>query len=62
MSENTFVEKIVALRAGEIDEIVVSREDFISFRDVWKNLPDKKYFIGEAGLEGKIIYRYQINE
>ncbi|WP_265458864.1 hypothetical protein [Enterococcus sp. HY326] len=59
MFENPFAEKITALRAGELSEIVVTREEFLVFRDVWKELPDKKDIVGEAGLEGKIIYRYQ---
>lgn len=58
MIENPFKEKLIALKAGEIQEIIVEVKDFPIFRDVWKDLPDRMDFIGEAGLNGRIIYRY----
>lgn len=59
MFENPYAQKLADLKAGTLTEIIVERADFLVFREAWKELPDKKDFVGEAGLEGKIIYRYQ---
>lgn len=32
------------------------------FRDAWISLPDRAEIVGEAGLNGRIIYRYQKEE
>lgn len=58
MSENSFDEKIEALRNGSIDEIIVESNEFLAFREVWKELSDRVNIVGEAGLNGQIIYRY----
>ncbi|MEI5993162.1 hypothetical protein [Candidatus Enterococcus mansonii] len=62
MFENPFEEQIQALKEGEIAEIVVEPKDFPSFREAWKNLPDRMSIVGEAGLNGRIIYRYMKEE
>lgn len=49
------------LKSGEIEEIYVEKENFILFRDSWLKREDRKYLIGEAGLGGNIIYRYDEN-
>lgn len=56
--ENQYVERLEQLKRGEIKEIVVEREAFFEFRDAWLVRPDRASFIGEAGLNGKIIYRF----
>lgn len=58
MSENSFEEKIKELRNGSIDEIIVESNEFLAFREVWKELSDRVNIVGEAGLNGRIIYRY----
>ncbi|MGC6769192.1 hypothetical protein ACYSNR_18350 [Enterococcus sp. LJL128] len=58
MFENPFEERIQQLKEGEISEIVVERNDFNLFREAWKVLPDRTKIIGEAGLNGEIIYRF----
>ncbi|MDT2597087.1 hypothetical protein P7D52_09445 [Enterococcus dongliensis] len=55
---NPFEEKIHQLRAGEIDKIEVTREEFFLFREAWGTQEDKKFFRGIAGLKGNIIYVY----
>ena len=55
---NPFEEKIRQLRAGEIDQIEVSRDDFFLFREAWIKQEDKKFFRGIAGLKGNITYVY----
>ncbi|AIM24679.1 hypothetical protein QQG09_01305 [Melissococcus plutonius] len=62
MDKNTSIEeKIAALKNGDIQEIIVTPDTFLAFREVWKNLPDKKNIVGEASLNGTIIYRYNKN-
>ena len=55
---NPFEEKIRQLRAGEIDQIEVFRDDFFLFREAWIKQEDKKFFRGIAGLKGHITYVY----
>lgn len=59
MTENSFEAQIEALLNDEIEKIIVEKEDFFSFRDVWNSHPNKKQIVGEAGLGGKVIYRKQ---
>lgn len=60
--DNPFEEQLNALKAGEISELVVEPKDFTTFREIWKNLPDRMTIVGEAGLNGRIIYRYMKEE
>lgn len=46
------------LKAGEIETIEVSREQFFLFREAWLAREDKKYFVGEAHHQGAVTYRY----
>lgn len=55
---NPFEEKIKQLVAKEIEEIKIEKEEMMAFREVWKDHPERRSIIGEAGHEGKIIYRY----
>jgi hypothetical protein len=59
MNENKFVQQIEKLRSGEIEELPVEQSEFLLFREAWLNLEDRMKFVGEAGLNGLIIYRYQ---
>lgn len=59
MFENPYNEKLEQLRAGTLTELVVKRDDFLLFREAWIEQLDKNYFVGEAGLGGRIVYRYQ---
>ncbi|HLQ41210.1 MAG TPA: hypothetical protein VK118_09640 [Tetragenococcus sp.] len=47
------------LKAGELREIVVEQEDFSNFRRAWLTFTDRMHFVGEAGLNGKIVYHYE---
>ncbi|MBO0441844.1 hypothetical protein [Candidatus Enterococcus ikei] len=62
MYENPFEEQIKALQEGAISELIVEPKDFTTFREVWKNLPDRMSIVGEAGLNGRIIYHYMKEE
>ncbi|MFC3633317.1 hypothetical protein [Enterococcus rivorum] len=58
MIENPYTEKLRELKEGKIKEIIVEAKDFPAFREVWKDLPDRMDIVGEAGLNGRIVYRY----
>lgn len=58
MEENHYIGKIQALKEGEIEQIVVQREDFIQFRNAWLQAENRGEIVGEAGLNGQIIYRF----
>lgn len=62
MPENPYEEMIASLKEGKIPEIIVEPKDFFQFREVWIQLPDRMDIIGEAGLNGRIIYRYNKSE
>ncbi|MBO0466170.1 hypothetical protein JZO73_01340 [Enterococcus plantarum] len=62
MYENPFEEQINALKEGTISELIIEPKDFTTFREVWKNLPDRMSIVGEAGLNGRIIYHYMKEE
>ena len=61
MQNNPYVDLLDKLQNGEIEEIVIERDDFFVFREVWINREDRTSFVGEAGLNGKIIYRYEMD-
>lgn len=50
------------LRDGTISELVVTPDEFMAFQPVLMDFPDRKLIIGEAGREGKVIYRFEHNE
>lgn len=58
MFEHSFEEEIQQLKEGTITEIVIQQKDFSQFREAWKVQEDREKIIGEAGLNGKIIYRF----
>lgn len=62
MFENPYEEKLRELRDGTLDELLVEQADFLTFREAWLKCEDRTAFVGEAGLNGKIIYRYQKNQ
>jgi hypothetical protein len=46
---------------GEIEEIHVNKEDFLSFREIIVNREDFKHFRGIAQHGGDVIYKYLEN-
>ncbi|WP_459500956.1 abortive phage infection protein [Bacillus sp. C1] len=46
------------LKSGEIEEYVVTKDVFYTFREVVVNREDFKHFSGNAQRGGKIIYTY----
>ncbi|QIL45631.1 hypothetical protein G7081_00280 [Vagococcus coleopterorum] len=51
--------EINKLKAGEIEKLVVERDDFFEFREVWLKDSNRDAIIGEASLGGSVIYTYQ---
>lgn len=54
-----FKDEIDNLVAGNISEITVEQDEFLAFREAWLKHPEKSSIMGEAGLNGRIIYRFQ---
>lgn len=42
----------------EISELLIKKEDFITFRNFCLKHPEKDRIIGEAKLLGEVVYRY----
>lgn len=53
-----YIEAINLLKTGELEEIIVKREDFMTFREAWMQTENRVEIVGEAGLNGQIIYRF----
>jgi hypothetical protein len=47
-----------SLKNGEVADIFVSKDDFLSFREVIVSREDFKYFRGIAQRGGNVIYQY----
>lgn len=62
MGPNPYQEKLASLVANQVTELVIEQPDFLVFREAWLVHPEKKNIVGEAGLNGRIIYRYSKNE
>lgn len=58
-----YVALLKQLLDGTIQELVVEQAEYFNFREAWLKLPNRNDVIGEAGLNGRIIYRKKkINE
>ncbi|WP_456275744.1 hypothetical protein [Bacillus sp. AK128] len=49
------------IRNGELEEYLVSKEDFLPFREVLVNQSDFKHFRGIAKHGGAVVYTYTEN-
>ncbi|OJG24683.1 hypothetical protein RR47_GL002277 [Enterococcus columbae DSM 7374 = ATCC 51263] len=56
-TKEEFTNLLQSLQAGEIQEIIVKHDEFFSFREAWLVLENRNDVVGEAGLNGEIIYR-----
>lgn len=55
---NTFEEKLNMLQNGDIKTLEISKNDFLSFREVLVKREDFKHFSGNAMQGGQIVYTY----
>ena len=51
-------EQLNALKSGMIDQIHVTKEEFLAFREVLVKREEFKHFSGNAMQGGDIIYTY----
>lgn len=58
---NPFEEKIQQLVDGKIEEIKITKEEMMTFREAWIKREDRKYIVGEAAHLGNVTYRYNPN-
>jgi len=56
-----FEEKMEMLKDREIEYLEISKEEFLSFREILVKREDFKYFSGNAMQGGKIVYTYLNN-
>ncbi|MHC0038630.1 hypothetical protein [Pseudoneobacillus sp. C159] len=61
MNESFINEQLESLKKGILSEYHVSKEDFLSFREVLVNRKDFKHFRGIAGRGGSVVYQYLEN-
>lgn len=61
MTQEEYVEMIQQLKDGEINEITIEQPDFMTFRKAWLSFEDRASIVGEAELNGEIIYKYEPN-
>jgi hypothetical protein len=54
-----YKQELENLKNGIQEELVINREEFLNFREIWLKEPDRMNFVGEASLNGQIIYRYK---
>ncbi|AMX84230.1 hypothetical protein GS3922_11460 [Geobacillus subterraneus] len=58
MDEALAAKQIAELRTGVIAELLVKKEDFLTFRAVLVKQPDFKQFRGIAQRGGHVLYHY----
>ncbi|AGT31320.1 abortive phage infection protein [Geobacillus genomosp. 3] len=58
MDEALATKQITELRNGAIAELLVKKEDFLTFRAVLVKQPDFKQFRGIAQRGGHVLYHY----
>lgn len=56
--EKDYKQLLDDLRAGKIEHLPLTRDEFFVFRDVWKLFPDKADFRGIASLNGAVDFVY----
>lgn len=57
VNEKHYSEEIQKLVDGVIDEIIIEKENFLTFRNAWLINENKNLIVGEAGLSGQVVYR-----
>ena len=58
MDKQTIIDILDKLKAGELHEFHVSKEQFLPFREVLVAREDFKHFRGIAQQGGHVVYRY----
>lgn len=58
MTQEEYTEMLQQLKDGTIEQITVEQPDFMEFRKAWLTFNNRMAFVGEAGLNGTITYKY----
>ncbi|WP_078381270.1 hypothetical protein [Sutcliffiella halmapala] len=58
MNETLAAEILDKLKNGELQQYLVTKEDFMEFRKVLVSRDDFKHFRGVARHNGEVIYQY----
>lgn len=58
MNHELAIELLDKLKTGELNEVTVKKEDFLSFREQLVKRPDFKHFHGTAKHGGITTYKY----
>ncbi|MFJ7825141.1 abortive phage infection protein [Psychrobacillus sp. NPDC096623] len=56
--QESYEVKLNMLQSGEINEIVIEKNDFIALREVLVQREDFKHFSGNAKQGGQVVYTY----
>ncbi|MCK1996355.1 abortive phage infection protein [Psychrobacillus psychrodurans] len=59
--QESYEEKLNMLQNGDIQNIVVEKNEFIAFREVLVHREDFKHFSGNAEQGGRVVYTYLNN-
>ncbi len=58
MTEELAIEILEKLKSGELEEYLVSKDEFFSFRQVLVKREDFKHYRGIAKRGGDVLYQY----
>ncbi|MEG0288400.1 MAG: hypothetical protein RR548_01050 [Carnobacterium sp.] len=59
MESGEMANEVEKLINGDLKELLVAKEDFMQFREIWLNHEKKDQIIGEAKHNGEVVFRYQ---
>ena len=59
MGTSKIEEGIEKLIKGETNELFIKKEEFMEFREIWANHPEKDAIIGTANHYGEVSYHYK---
>ncbi|WP_445488558.1 hypothetical protein [Niallia sp. 03133] len=58
MEKDTVKKILEQLKSGEIEEVIIKKEEFLSFREHLVKREDFKHYRGVAERGGDVTYRY----
>ncbi|WP_428908823.1 hypothetical protein [Niallia sp. Krafla_26] len=58
MTEEMAINILEKLRNGEMEEYLIAKDEFLSFRQVLIKQEDFKHFRGIAQIGGDVLYQY----
>lgn len=61
MTNESLELQLEKLIEGELTEMVIAKENFMQFREIWMNHIQKDHIIGEAKHNGEVVYRFRTN-